>query len=462
MRRFAFSTLVLCSTVAFVASLRADVVVLNDGTRLEGSIQRTADGYDVTAPGGKVTRVKSTQIRAVEVKPQITPDDARRRLDALRRSAENMTEIRMVLSRYNDFLRQYGNTPSGDAARKDVAEWQDRLDRHMTRAGGKWVSPEELGSLREESQESAVKASDLVAQGRLREAGPLLQQALEVDPKNASALYLRGVVFFRQDQLGPARKAFEQASQLVPGHAPTLNNLAVILWKQKNEAAALKSYDAALQATGPAAGVSGPVAEAVLNNVAEALHSLPKELRETTATKKVVQHFQEREEAMAKTMKARRLYRWGANWVEGDQIDKLQAKEKGINDKIKELETEFDAVQRRMDAIDRDIADTERTMKRMEMGTMVRDPATGRIGRVAPPPMYNGLQRDLQELQKERATQEERVAELRRLARSAKQELPIQRYTGTQRIIDAEGTPLMPAPAPAAAPAPASPPVSPE
>jgi tetratricopeptide (TPR) repeat protein len=438
-----------------------DVVVLKDGTRLEGSMSRTADGYDVTTADGKVRRLTAAQIKSVEVKPQLTPDDAKRRLDSLRRATENMADIRLVLSRYNEFLRQFGNSPQAAEARKDVADWQDRLDRHMTKVGGKWVTPEELGSLRERSQEQAIKARDLVAQGRLREAGPLIDEALDVDPRNASALYLRGVILFRQDQLGPARKAFDQVAQLVPEHAPTLNNLAVILWRQKNEAAAVKSYDAALQATGPAAAASGPVAEAVLNNVAEALHLLPKDQRDTPATKKLVQHFQEREDALAKVMKRRGLYRWGANWVEGDKLDQLQAKEKEIDEKIKEMEGEFDGVQKRIDAIDRDIAETERAMRRMDTGSYVRDPATGRIGRTVPPRMYYGLQRDLQDLNKEKAEQEAKVAELRRDAKSAKQALPVQRYSGTQRIVDADGAPLMAAPPPAPVSTPGAAPATP-
>jgi hypothetical protein len=70
--------------------------------------------------------------------------------------------------------------------------------------------------------------------------------------------------------------------------------------------------------------------------------------------------------------------------------------------------------------------------------------------------MYYGLQRDLQELKKERADQEAKVNNLRREAKLVKQELPVPRYTGTQKIIDAEGTPLMPAAEPVS-PAPTGP-----
>src|SRR5688500_3082746 len=210
------AALLLSSLFVSTRAARADVVVLKDGTRLEGTLERTNDGYDLTSAGGKVFRLSAAQIKSIERKARATPDEAQRRLDSLRRAAENMTDPRLVITRYNEFLRQFGKTPQAEEARKDIAQWQERIDLHMTRAGGKWVTPQELGSLKEKSQEVAVEARDLVAQGRLREAGPLLQQALEVDPRNASALYLKGVVSFRQDQLGAARKTFEQVAQLVP------------------------------------------------------------------------------------------------------------------------------------------------------------------------------------------------------------------------------------------------------
>ena len=61
---------------------------------------------------------------------------------------------------------------------------------------------------------------------------------------------------------------------------------------------------------------------------------------------------------------------------------------------------------------------------------------------VATAPLEAG---DLQELNKERAVQEAKGAALRREAKLVRQELPVPRYGGVQRIIDAEGAPLLPA-----------------
>ena len=40
----------------------ADLIVLKDGTRVEGELTRTADGYDVTTTDGKTTKVSSSQV----------------------------------------------------------------------------------------------------------------------------------------------------------------------------------------------------------------------------------------------------------------------------------------------------------------------------------------------------------------------------------------------------------------
>jgi len=429
---------ILCPAPAPVAL--ADVVVLRDGSRVEGNLERVEDGYNVTTPDGKTVKVKSAQIKSVEAKAPAAADEAQKRLEALRRSADNLADLKLIISRYNDFLRRFGATPQGDEARRDLAGWEEKLEQHATKVAGKWVTPDELGRLRERSQEAAVRARDHVAQGRLREAGPLLQQALEVDPKNASALYLQGVVAFRQDQLGPARKAFDAVTKTLTDHAPTLNNMAVILWRQEGHAGALRFFDQAMAA----AGDNGPFAEAVLNNVAEALHALPQNLRATPATKRVVLHFQERDEALQKRLQKRGLYRWGSSWVDGAQLDKLQTKEKEIETRIKDLEAEFETVQRRLQQVDDDVRDTERALRRMEATSYVQGgPVGGRTQQLVPPRMYYSLKRDLEDLKRERADQQARVDSLRREAKLVKQELPVPRYSGVQRIIDAEGTPLM-------------------
>ena len=123
MRRLPLPLLAAAASLALVATVPqaapADVIVLKNGSRVEGDLERTADGYTVTRPDGKAVKVKSSEVKSVEVKPLATAAEAQKRLESLRRSAENLADLKIIVSRYNDFLRRYGETPQGAEARQD-------------------------------------------------------------------------------------------------------------------------------------------------------------------------------------------------------------------------------------------------------------------------------------------------------------------------------------------------------
>src|SRR5438874_4265902 len=50
------------AVVALAVSIRADVLTLKDGTKLEGDVKKTDLGYDVRSADGKVTHVPSDRI----------------------------------------------------------------------------------------------------------------------------------------------------------------------------------------------------------------------------------------------------------------------------------------------------------------------------------------------------------------------------------------------------------------
>ena len=435
LRPHAAAACALAAVLLLPGPVPADVVVLSNGTRLEGDLERTDDGYNVTTTDGKTIKVSRSQVKSIEVKPQASPDDAKKRLESLRKSAEKMTDLKLIVTRYNDFLTRFPGTDAADDALIDLKGWEEKQAKHMTKVAGRWVTPEELGTIQAEAQDTAEKARDLIAAGKLREAGPLLDLALQQDPKNPSALYLRGVTQYRQEQLGQARKSFDTVLQLLPDHGPTLNNFAVVLWRQEQWPGALKYFDAALTAAG--------ADERVVSNVAEALNALPKEQRDSAATRRLVANFQACEDSLRKKMEKRGLYRWGAAWVRGAELDQLQDQEREIEDKIKDLEAEFQNTEDKIEQTDGDIAETQRSMRRIEATNFGRD-SSGRPVRLAYPRIYYELQRDLATLRQNRADLVAHLDKLRQDAKKVRRELPVQRYTGVLKIIEAEGTPLIP------------------
>ena len=465
---------------------RADVIYLKDGTKVEGEIVRRTDaGWVIKSADGKVTTVDISKVRSFDAKRGSTRpsaagpgtaagpgaaaggggnnagDEGSRRLVSLRRSVEGQTDIPKVLARYRKFVEQHVGTPVADEAAKDIKVWEERLAKGMVKVGGKWVDKAEHEALVARGIEQAIDARRLLLQGRVKDATAAIDSALAEDPRNAAALYLRGVALFRQQQTGPARKAFDAVLQLVPEHGPSLNNVAVILWSNKQLPGAINFYGQAMNAS--------PGTRSVLDNVAEALNGLPESQRDNAATEKIVLMFNAQDMALQARMKKRGLFRWGSTWVGSEELEELEAQEGANEDKLDALEDEYQQVKERVAQIDQDITDTERSIRRIEASSYGRDRNTGRATRFSYPRLYYDLKRDLENLHDERGAEREKLGRLRKKARQVQQDIAVPRYTGVQQIIGVEGAPGLPDltpgdlpadpnadPVPADAPAPAA------
>src|SRR5690349_13789563 len=82
------------------ARLAADVVKLKDGTRLEGEIKRTDEGWIVTTGEGKKTLIAFDKVAGIEAKPKTTGDTVESRLTSLRRASEGSNDLKQIIDRY--------------------------------------------------------------------------------------------------------------------------------------------------------------------------------------------------------------------------------------------------------------------------------------------------------------------------------------------------------------------------
>jgi tetratricopeptide (TPR) repeat protein len=412
-----------------------EVVTLKDGTRVAGTVKRTPHGWQITTADGSVTKIDASQVQSIEVGSPPGDDSQRaaQRLASLRRTVDNLRDIDQIIERYTRFL-ETGPPDAIDEAKQELQLWQQRKAQGMLKVGQEWVTPQRRLELFAESLTAAHEARELMKQNRLTEAQPLLVGALRVHPENVTALYLRGVLLYQRNQLVQARESFEAAAQVLPDHAPTLNNLGVIVWRQNRHTAALNYYLQALQ-------VSKLNAQ-ILNNTAEALHALSGEQSKHAVAQRLSRAFLEQESQLQPVMAQQGLYRWGATWVQREQLEQLREIERQINAKLAEMAAQYDEAEARIGTIDQSIKETERSMRRIEAQSYVRD-VEGRIWRVPYPSVYYDLERDLRDLRQERNALVRSLQTLREQARRVQQDLPVPQYTGVQQLIGLEGTPLM-------------------
>ncbi|HTL27947.1 MAG TPA: tetratricopeptide repeat protein [Tepidisphaeraceae bacterium] len=413
----------------------ADVLVLKDGTRLEGDVKRGDHGWTITTSDGKVSEFSTDAVKSIQVGATSQPKDVEAdRLGSLRRSVENIPDINAIIDRYVRFTQTHQGTPIGKKAEQDLAIWKDRQARGLVKVADKWVTPQERVEMIGQAVTIADQARQFLKQNRITEAQPLIEQALAIDPQNATALYLSGLVLYQQNKVPQARQAFEAVNKAVPDHPPTLNNLAVILARQNAAMAAMNLYDGAMQAA--------PQSKPIIDNVAEALHALAEKDRQNPVAKRVQRRFTDQDAQLQIALGQQGLFRWGSTWVDQRTLDSLKAAEKEIKEKLDKMAGDFDAAKAKVEDLDTQIEETERTMRRMEASRYYRD-GSGQLFTAPLPSSYYDLERDLTKLKSDRDAQLKKLDALREAATKIQAQLPVPRFSGTQQLIGPEGAPLV-------------------
>src|SRR3954465_11873804 len=102
--RFRALTLVIAIITPTTTSLALarDTVVLKDGTRIVGDVKKIEGGWRITTPDGKTIDVTTANVKTIEVGNSAqkgTPEAAMSALLSLRRSTENLPDIKQIIDR---------------------------------------------------------------------------------------------------------------------------------------------------------------------------------------------------------------------------------------------------------------------------------------------------------------------------------------------------------------------------
>jgi tetratricopeptide (TPR) repeat protein len=426
------ATLLILIFTTSIAS--ADILNLTDGSKLEGTLKRGQGGWVVTDSSGKTTIVPDEKVAGVEKVSNLSPSDlAASKLASQKRAVENLADLNLIIERWNKFIDQNKNTPLEKEGQKELAVWKDRLDKGMVKVGNAWMTPADQAALLEKSVAVINQIRELIKTGKYHDAEKQIDQLVTVDPTNPAGYYLRGVVAFKQDKTGDAKKSFEKTKELMPDHGPTLNNLAVIQSKQKQPMGAVAIYDMAMQAS--------PRTRAILDNVAEALNAVPQDQRTAATYIKAEKHFKEQDAELAVEMQKQGLFRWGATYVPAAQMDELKKAQDKIKEKLDLLAQDYNRLKDRAIEIDNRIDTNNRSIARINQDSQRVDP-NGNVVYLRPPSIYYELKRDNDTLRGEKDGILRKMDTFQEKAMRIQQDTPVPQFTGQQRLIEAEGTPL--------------------
>jgi Flp pilus assembly protein TadD len=380
------------------------------------------------------------------------------RLASLKRSVDSLSDINLIIKRYTDFIEQNKKTPAAADAQKELAIWQDRLGKGMVKVGTKWVTPEEQDQMLAKVGDTVKQAQELMNANKLKEAEPVLKQAMTIDPTNPQANYLQGVLAFRNEQLIVARRSFELVRASLPGDAATLNNLGVVAWRQNQFVPAMTFYSEAMLAM--------PANKEILNNVAEALAGLRDDYKKQAPVQRASRLFIEQEARLETLMAQYGWYRWGSTWLDQKQLDELKRAEKDVKDKIDKLQKDYDDLQKKFSDNETKIAKDVDLMNQIRSYVpMYQDATTGKLLQPEYPTAYWEASDEINKLQADNKVMSNNMAGMRENAKRLEASKPKPRFSGLHQIIGPEGMPRIGGgptepepttqPAPIAAPPPA-------
>lgn len=440
--------LIVLIALLLPVSAQADVVLLTDGTRLEGSVRRSGDGFAVTDAKGQVRIVAPDEIRSIQIlqTPDTRPTTSA--LEDLRGALADCDDPKQAIDRYHNFLAAHPDGPAAIEARSDLAQWQDRLDRHLVRIGRRWLSADEARRIQDDAHAAAESVRTMLASDHLADAAAAIVHPLADSPRDPSLLYLDGIIQFRLKRLVPARRAFERVVAELPDHGPAHNNLAVVLWMTNGRMPAMAEYERAMRAD--------PVNQTILDNTAEALHGLTESQAKSPLAVRVEGEFKSQDALLQQRLAAHGLHRQGSQWLSNEEFARVQAERKAASEQITDAPSTALNLQARLMEIDRTLDRDRKLLTSIQEQETQLNPVTGTFVTVAPPPdRYNDIRNEIAQLTMERVMKQRQLDQLPHVIDEARRTLAAGDFKGIQKIMDESFAPGLKPPAtrPTTAPA---------
>ncbi|MEM8874231.1 MAG: tetratricopeptide repeat protein [Planctomycetota bacterium] len=414
----------------------ADVVVLNDGSEVQGDIRRATGGYDVILKDGTRQFIPDSQVKSLRMGPSQTDADVQ--LANLRRSVEPLEDLDLVIERYEQFLERIGEGEVADKARVELAQWVRWREEGRVLFDGEWMKPQEQ---RERAAQNIVAVNEvrgMIKSGKRGEALKLVHDRLRENPRDVSSHYLLGLMQYRSGDVAGARRSFEEAAVLAPDHAPTANNLAVVLVRQNQLPRAVLALGNALR--------DAPDTKSLLDNAAELIELVPEAQRDTTVYANLRTRFEAQDRILGSRLAEQGWHRFGAKWVDAATFATIEAQRKEANDRLDALQADYDVTNQRIVAVQNDIAEAEQTLASIRANSLRRT-GDGRIIQLPLPDVYFEIEREKQADERDLGDLASRIGLLQQEAMRVRERMPKPLYDGTLELIGADGVPVtMPMP----------------
>ena len=234
-------------------SVRADQLILNDGTVLEGTILSQGEKYWVKSAEGSSQVIPKSDVKkyvkgsgapvvsgkgatpstpggATPVTPAVSADIA-----AVKRRAE---AVEVPLTAVTIWLKFTESKPAAAdlaTAKTEMEKWQKLANDGAEKINGKWLSGEPLKELHTKVRDKLRQAAEDMQSEKMLQALKTLDEVRRMYPNSFEANFYTGYLTLLEHKDNDAIAYLEQAVKLRPNDPAACNNLGIALFATRKD-----------------------------------------------------------------------------------------------------------------------------------------------------------------------------------------------------------------------------------
>jgi tetratricopeptide (TPR) repeat protein len=263
-----------------VSAAWAAKLVLNDGTVLQGTIIKTADGYWVKLSDGSSRIVAKEDVQsytgdsnsdsASPGSTDIATDDASLAFRAARGRADDSESAVAAVSIWQQFVDKYPDSPDLPTAKSELDRWKKLATDGAEKINGLWVGGDDRKRIIAQAADLTRQAVDMLDKDETLQAIDKLKQSVRIYPNSFLTNFSLGYVSMLQKDYDGGTQYFSASIRLRPQSSEAENNLGVANFF-------LKRFDIAIDEFLSAARIED--SKDVAQNLVTALALAPSDLR---------------------------------------------------------------------------------------------------------------------------------------------------------------------------------------
>jgi len=234
-----------------VSTAWAAKLVLNDGTVLEGTIIKTADGYWVKLSDGSSKIVAKEDVQSytgdsssdsASGSTEFPTDDASLAFRAARGRAEGAESALAAVSIWQQFVDKYPYFSDIATAKSELDRWKKLATDGAEKINGVWVGGDQRKRIIAQAADLTRQAVDMLDKDETLQAIDKLKQSVKIYPNSFLTNFSLGYVSMLQKDYDGGAQYFSASLRLKPQSSEAENNLGVANIFQKRFEIAIDNF----------------------------------------------------------------------------------------------------------------------------------------------------------------------------------------------------------------------------